>query len=92
MSEVLNNAMRGTGYSTVPMIVSLTFICGLRLLWMAVMLPVWHDILVVILSYPVSWGVTFLVTTALYLTKPWLRQYIKKHPDQELVGYPPAKK
>ena len=92
MSEVLNNSMRGAGYSTVPMIVSLTFICGLRLLWMAVMLPVWHDILVVILSYPVSWGVTFLVTTVLYLTKPWLRQYIKKHPDQELVGYPPAKK
>ena len=92
LSEILNNTMRGAGYSTVPMIVSLTFICGLRLLWMAVMLPIWNDIFVVILSYPISWGVTLSITFGLYVAKPWLRQYIKKHPEQELVGFTPSGK
>lgn len=91
ISEVLTNTMRGSGYSTVPMIVSLTFICGLRLLWMGIMLPQWHNIWVVILSYPISWSVTLLVTTILYLSKVWLKQYRKKHPDQELTDLSSAK-
>ena len=42
------------------MIVSLVGACGLRLLWVAVIFPVYHTPSSLYLSYPVSWSITAL--------------------------------
>ncbi len=63
MMDVLVGALRGIGYSVVPMVVSLIGACGLRLLWIATIfqIPQYHSMRVIYISYPVTWTVTFLV-------------------------------
>ncbi len=56
--DVLVGSMRGMGYSIVPMLVSLTGACGLRILWIFTVFRWQHSLLVLYLSYPVSWLIT----------------------------------
>ena len=59
--DVMVGALRGLGYSVVPMIVSMVGACGLRLLWVATIFQVYHTPAVLYLSYPVSWTITAAV-------------------------------
>lgn len=61
--DVLVGALRGIGYSIIPMIVSLIGACGLRLLWIATVfqIPQYHSLTTVYLSYPITWTITLTV-------------------------------
>jgi putative MATE family efflux protein len=61
--DVFVGALRGIGYSIVPMIVSLVGACGLRLLWIATVfqIPTYHSLRTIYLSYPITWTITLLV-------------------------------
>ena len=61
--DVLVGALRGIGYSIIPMIVSLVGACGLRLLWIATVfqIPEYHSLTTVYLSYPITWTITLTV-------------------------------
>lgn len=61
--DVLVGALRGIGYSIIPMIVSLVGACGLRLLWIATIfrIPEYHSLTTVYLSYPITWTITLSV-------------------------------
>lgn len=77
--DVLVGALRGIGYSIIPMIVSLVGACGLRLLWIATVfqIPEYHSLTTVYISYPITWTITLTVhaiTFALAARKV-LRQY-----------------
>lgn len=63
MIEVLSGSLRGMGNSFIPMLISVTCICGLRILWLAVALPANHTIRTVMMSYPISW----LASSTLFL-------------------------
>ncbi len=67
--DVLVGAIRGLGYSVVPMIVSIAGVCGLRLLWLATVfqIPDFHNIETVYFSYPISWFITLIVDVICYL-------------------------
>lgn len=67
--DVLVGALRGIGYSIVPMIVSLVGACGLRLVWIAVVfrMPQYHNMRIVYLSYPITWTITFSVLAVTFL-------------------------
>lgn len=56
--DVLVGVLRGLGYSTIPMVVSLLGACGLRLVWVATVFPLFRTPVTLYLSYPVSWIVT----------------------------------
>lgn len=56
--DVMVGALRGIGYSVMPMIVSLLGACGLRLLWIATVFAKVHTEQVLYLSYPISWFLT----------------------------------
>ncbi len=61
--DVLVGALRGIGYSIIPMIVSLVGACGLRLLWIATVfkIPEYHSLSTVYISYPITWTITLAV-------------------------------
>lgn len=61
--DVLVGALRGIGYSIMPMIVSLIGACGLRLLWLATIfrIPEYHTQKIIYLSYPITWLITLSV-------------------------------
>lgn len=63
MMDVLVGALRGIGYSIMPMIVSLIGACGLRLLWIATVfqMPEYHTQQTIYMSYPITWTITMLV-------------------------------
>lgn len=90
--DVLSGLLKGLGYSLLPMIMSLTGICGFRIFWVfAVFFPIekFHTHTGLCLSYPLSWSLTicmFLPT----LIIAWQRlrrerdaQIIEKEPNNE---------
>lgn len=77
MMDVMVGALRGIGYSVMPMIVSLLGACALRLVWIATVfqIPEYHSIETVYVSYPVSWSITFAVHVLCFL---WARSRVRK--------------
>ena len=62
LMDVSTGALRGMGASTVPMIISVLGVCGIRLLWIATIfqMPQYHSVDSLYVSYGVSWTVTFI--------------------------------
>ena len=56
--DVVCGSLRGMGYSTVPMIVSIVGACGLRIVWILTVFRMYHDLTVLYISYPVTWIIT----------------------------------
>ena len=60
LMDVMVGAMRGIGYSILPMIVSLVGACGLRILWIYTVFVKFRTLDILFISYPVTWTITFL--------------------------------
>ncbi|WP_035791904.1 MATE family efflux transporter [Butyrivibrio sp. AE3006] len=56
--DVICGSLRGMGYSTVPMIVSIVGACGLRIVWILTIFRIYHSLTVLYISYPVTWFIT----------------------------------
>lgn len=56
--DTLVGSIRGLGYSVLPMCVSLTGACGLRILWIYTVFQWNRTLTTLYLSYPVTWIVT----------------------------------
>lgn len=61
--DTLVGSLRGMGYSVLPMIVSLTGACGLRVIWIFTIFAHYHTLFSLYISYPISW----LITAAAHL-------------------------
>ena len=59
--EVLSGALRGCGDVRVPTLITVFFVCGLRVLWLTLMVPRYHTIATVELSYPLTWTLASLL-------------------------------
>ena len=66
MMDVICGSLRGMGYSTVPMIVSIAGACGLRIVWIMTVFRHYHTLRTLYISYPVSWAVTGAVHLLCY--------------------------
>lgn len=66
-NEVLSGAIRGTGNSIVPMVISLIGMCVIRMIWIATVTKMWDDIVAVYLCYPITWTVTGIVFIIYYI-------------------------
>lgn len=58
MMDVVTGAIRGMGSSSVPMVICLLGACGLRILWITAVFPLWPTPQGLFLCYPISWIVT----------------------------------
>jgi len=56
--DTMVGVLRGIGYSVVPMVVSLIGACGLRLIWVATVFPLFRSPATLYVSYPVTWVIT----------------------------------
>ncbi len=75
MMDTMVGAIRGLGYSVVPMIVSLVGACGLRVLWVMTVFRWEGTLLSLYISYPVTWAITFTVHVISYI---FIRRHLKK--------------
>ena len=58
LMNVFSGALRGLGYGTLPAMVSLAGVCGLRILWLYTAFAAWPTLEMLWFTYPLSWGFT----------------------------------
>lgn len=63
------SAISGMGNTFVPMLINMVSYCFLRVLIMLLIMPIWSDVRVVALCYPISWVVAFAAGYLYYSTK-----------------------
>ena len=80
LMDTLSGALRGLGYSVIPMIVSIGAICVLRMIWVFVFYPMeqFHSLIGIYTIYPISWslGVLFMAI-ALLIVFPKIKKRLK---------------
>ncbi len=67
MMEVVMGAIRGLGYSVVPMIISMLGACAFRIVWIYTVFAANRTCGVLFTSYPVSWILTTLALMVYYV-------------------------
>lgn len=72
--EVLSGTMRGVGDVMIPVLMTLLGICVFRVVWVAVMLPIWPVMGTIVYSYPLSWAITTAMFITYYLKADWMRR------------------
>jgi putative MATE family efflux protein len=75
--DTLSGALRGLGYSIIPMIVSIGAICVLRAIWVFVFFPMeqFHSLIGIYLIYPISWSLGIIFNTlALLIVYPKVKK------------------
>lgn len=65
--DLFPGALRGMGYSAVPMILSVIGTVGMRVLWIYVVFPLNRSLYVLFISYPASWGITIVIQVICYI-------------------------
>ena len=84
MMEVMTGALRGVGYSILPMAVSILGVCVVRIFWVMTVFKAIPTLGCLMVSYPVSWLMTFVVLVILFRLV-WKR-HVKPHfSDEELA-------
>lgn len=65
--EVASGSVRGLGYSVLPTLVSLAGACLFRIIWIFTVFQHFHTLLVLYLSWPISWVLTVSAHLICYL-------------------------
>jgi len=75
LSHALAGIVRGAGITTVPMIVMVCCWCGLRMVWILGSVPIFHDIGVVFLGWPITWIASAIWLYIYYKKGNWIYSY-----------------
>lgn len=65
-SDTATGSLRGLGYSTVPMFVSLIGVCAFRVFWVFYIFPLSPTLETLYFSFPVSWFITGAANIIIY--------------------------
>ena len=82
--DVLTGALRGIGYSVLPMVVSLMGACVFRIFWVMTIFAAFPTMACLIASYPVSWLLTALVLL-IFFNLIWKRRFCVEFTPEELA-------
>ena len=75
--DLLPGALRGMGYSGVPMILSIIGTVGTRIAWIFGLFPAHRSLSFLFISYPVSWILTILMQAVCFC-------FVRKHVHQSM--------
>ena len=75
--DLLPGALRGMGYSGVPMILSIIGTVGTRIVWIFGLFPAHRSLSFLFISYPVSWIITILMQAVCFC-------FVRKHVHQSV--------
>ena len=56
--EVLSGTIRGAGASFIPMVISISNLCILRIVLLAIVVPLWNSVQAIAIVYPITWAAT----------------------------------
>ena len=72
--EIFSGAIRGAGEALQPMLITVFGVCGLRILWVLLAVPLHPTMQMVAMNYPVTWTATAAVFTIYYCRMKWLER------------------
>ena len=75
--DLLPGALRGMGYSGVPMILSIIGTVGTRIVWIFGLFPAHRSLSFLFISYPVSWIITIILQAVCFC-------FVRKHVHQSV--------
>lgn len=81
VSEILGGVVRGAGYAMPPMLTSLVFMCGIRMIWIYVVLNIIYKVEIIFMAWPVTWVFAF-ISNYIYFKKGKWREVL--NPEEEL--------
>ncbi len=81
--EIFSGAIRGAGEALQPMLIVCFGVCGLRILWMVLAVPLMNTMESVAMNYPVTWVTTAVVFIIYYYRMNWLKRCIKRSGQEE---------
>ena len=64
--ENYSGALRGVGDTLAPMIISIFGVCVFRILYLSILMPVYHSLDVLCIMYPISWIITGIMYLIYY--------------------------
>ena len=76
--EVLAGALRGCGDVRVPTLITVFFVCGLRMLWLFIAVPIRHEVATVEMSYPITWSLASALFILYYVKGGWMQRCAEK--------------
>ncbi len=82
-SDILGGAIRGAGHPMKVTVISALCICAFRIIWLVVLLPVYHDIRILYLCYPLSWSLSSLAIVIYYFSSSVIRRTLRQTTSAE---------
>lgn len=73
-SHSVASILRGAGKAIVPMIIMMAFWCVIRVIFLAVSIPLTHDIQMVYMVYPLTWALSSIMFFFYYRRAEWMSQ------------------
>lgn len=80
--DLLPGALRGMGYSGVPMILSIIGTVGTRIVWIFGLFPAHRSLSFLFISYPVSWILTILMQAVCFC---FVRKHVHQSANRDLA-------
>ena len=72
LNNTLAGILRGAGKASVPSLIMAANMCGVRILWLSILMPIFNSIIVVYLAFSVTWTTTGLCLIWYYKRSRWL--------------------
>ena len=84
--DTLSGALRGLGYSKIPMVISVIAICVIRAIWIFVFFPMerFHSLIGIYTVYPISWSLGLVaMIVALLIIYPRIKRKFNEEAEAE---------
>lgn len=81
LMDLFPGAMRGMGFSLVPMILSIIGTVGIRIVWIFGIFPNHRSLDILFISYPASWIITIVMQVVCFL---FVRKKVKKILERQI--------
>ena len=79
--DIYSAVVRGSGQAMPVTVISALCICVYRVLWLELLMPVFGDINIVYMVYPISWALCAGTMLWYYYRRSSLHKTILAHPD-----------
>ncbi len=77
-SHAIAAVCRGAGKAFVPMLVMLSIWCGVRILYIALIMKFVGDISLIYWAYPITWAISSVIYLIYYTCSDWIHGFDKK--------------
>lgn len=77
--EIFSGSLRGIGDSWIPMIMTASGVCVLRIAWIIIMVPKYPNIFTILWAYPLSWVTTSILFIIYMFLFSKMRRWLKNN-------------